>query len=105
MFRMMASLVLASVAAVANAQTATVPAGERRGFETLKAETLRSDLTYVASDALEGRMSLQPGDDKAIAWIAAEFKKAGLAPAAKSSDGKPGYLQSFKLVEYRADRN
>ena len=104
MLRIVASLLSVSLVVAANAQTTTVPAGERRGFETLKADTLRRDLTYVASDELEGRMSLQAGDDKAIAWIAGEFKKAGLAPA-MGADGKTGYLQSFKLVEYRADRN
>ena len=105
MLRITASLLSASLVVSAGAQTTAVSAGEQRGFETLQAETLRGDLTYVASDALEGRMSLQAGDDKAIAWIAGEFKKAGLTPAAMGADGKPGYLQSFKLVEYRADRS
>jgi hypothetical protein len=104
MFRIVASFLSASLVVAASAQT-TVPAGERRGFETLTADRLRSDLTYVASDELEGRMSLQAGDDKAIAWIAGEFKKAGLTPAAMGAGGKAGYLQSFRLVEYRADRN
>ena len=85
-------------------QTGQVPNAERAGYESLKAETLRADLTYIASDALEGRMSLAPGDAKAIVWIADEFAKAGLTPAATGTDGKPSYLQSFKLVEYRADR-
>jgi hypothetical protein len=81
-----------------------VPAAERAGYEMLKAEMLRQDLTYIASDALEGRMSLAPGDAKAIGWIADEFAKVGLQPAAMGTDGKPSFLQPFKLVEYRADR-
>jgi hypothetical protein len=80
------------------------PSGEQAGFATLKAETLRQDLTYIASDELEGRMSLAPGDAKAIGWIADAFAKAGLEPAAMGPDGKPSFLQTFKLVEYRADR-
>src|SRR5207237_1187296 len=52
-----------------------------------------------ASNALQGRMSLQPGDDVAIQWIASEFAKAGLQPAADGS-----YLQPVELVEYRGDR-
>jgi len=60
---------------------------------------LRADLTFFASDALQGRMSLQTGDEVAIQWIASEFAKAGLKPAAKGS-----FLQPVELIEYRADR-
>jgi hypothetical protein len=69
------------------------------GFDSIKAETLRTDLTFVASDALQGRMSLQPGDEAAIQWIALEFAKAGLKPANGDS-----YLQAVPLIEYRGDR-
>ena len=44
-------------------------------------------------------MSLQNGDDVAIAWIASEFAKAGLQPGNNGS-----YLQAVPLVEYRGDR-
>ena len=86
------------------AQDGRIPEAEKAGFQTLRADSLKADLTYVASDALEGRMSLAPGDAKAIGWIADAFAKAGLEPAAMGVDGKPSYLQTFKLVEYRADR-
>ena len=69
------------------------------GLATIREDTLRADLTFLASDALQGRMSLQPGDDVAIQWIASEFAKAGLQPAADGS-----YLQPVELVEYRGDR-
>src|SRR5262249_40015086 len=69
------------------------------GFNLIKEDSLRADLTFVASDALQGRMSLQNGDDVAIAWIASEFAKAGLKPANGDS-----YLQAVPLVEYRGDR-
>jgi hypothetical protein len=105
MLKAVVSLVPFVLAAAAVAQAPAVPAREEAGFRTLKAETLRADLTYIASDALEGRMSLTPGDAKAIGWIADAFAKAGLEPAATGADGKPSYLQTFKLVEYRADRN
>src|SRR6185295_3576727 len=62
-------------------------------------DTLRADLTFLASDALQGRMSLQAGDETAVEWIASEFAKAGLEPALGGS-----YLQPVPLVEYRADR-
>jgi hypothetical protein len=70
------------------------------GFATIREETLRADLTFLASDALQGRMSLQPGDDTAIQWIASEFAKAGLEPAANGS-----YFQPVPLIEYRPDRS
>jgi hypothetical protein len=69
------------------------------GFDSIKEASLRADLTFLASDALQGRMSLQTGDEVAIQWIASEFAKAGLKPANGDS-----YLQAVPLVEYRGDR-
>jgi len=66
------------------------------GFNAIKASHLKADLTFLASDALEGRMSLQRGSEVAIQFIAAEFAKAGLKPAAGDS-----YLQELTLIEYR----
>lgn len=76
-----------------------VPAAVATGFNAIREDTLRADLTFVASDALEGRMSLENGDAVAIQWIASEFAKAGLEPAANGS-----FLQPIELVEYRGDR-
>jgi Peptidase family M28/PA domain len=76
-----------------------VPANLATGFNTIREDKLRADLTFVASDALEGRMSLEPGDAVAIQWIASEFAKAGLEPGAKGS-----FLQPVELEEYRGDR-
>jgi len=69
------------------------------GVDSIKASDLRADLTFLASDALEGRMSLERGSEVAIQWIAAEFAKAGLKPLVDGS-----YLQPVPLVEYRGDR-
>src|ERR1700719_2140251 len=76
-----------------------VPRRLTAGFDTIQQDGLRADLTFLASDALQGRMSLQNGDGVAIAWIASEFAKAGLKPG---NDGS--YLQAVPLVEYRGDR-
>jgi len=83
---------------------AQVSGRERAGFDAIRETDLRADLAFVASDGLAGRMSLQPGDDATAAWVASEFAKAGLAPAATDAVGKPSYLQPLELVEYRADR-
>ncbi|MFC3673071.1 M20/M25/M40 family metallo-hydrolase [Novosphingobium pokkalii] len=78
-----------------------VPAGQQAGFDRIRESDLRANLGLVASDALQGRMSLQPGDDATVQWVAAEFAKAGLAPAARDDKGAPSFLQSVPLVEYR----
>jgi Peptidase family M28/PA domain len=81
------------------AQQSKPPSRLAPGLDTIREETLRADLTFVASDALQGRMSLQNGDEVAIQWIASEFAKAGLKPASSGS-----YLQPVELIEYRGDR-
>src|SRR5882724_4357359 len=75
--------VVLAAASAARAQNVT-PIERRlvRGYETIREERLRADLTFLASDELQGRMSLQPGDAAAIRWIESEFAKAGLKPAA-----------------------
>src|SRR5215471_5325101 len=98
-FFVVVGLVLLGVAALVEAQQ-SVPASVATGFSDIREETLRADLTFLASDALEGRMSLQTGDEVAIQWIASEFAKAGLKPAANGS-----FLQPVELIEYRGDRS
>lgn len=97
--------------ALAHGQEAEVPRGaagvaerERPGFAELNERELRADLDFLTAEALGGRMSLQPGDDAAAAWVASEFQKAGLWPAATGADGKPTYLQSMVLAQYQSDR-
>jgi hypothetical protein len=63
-----------------NATPAAVPTLERSGFEHLRELDLKADLYFLSSDALQGRMSLQAGDEAAVQWVASEFAKAGLEP-------------------------
>lgn len=81
-----------------------VPANLQKGFNAITENDLQQDLSYVASDALEGRMSMQPGDEAAVKWIAAQFAKAKLTPAATDAHGQPSFMQTVPLVEYRPDR-
>jgi hypothetical protein len=81
------------------AQTAAPPAREAFGYEMIREFSLRADLTFLSSDGMQGRLSLQPGDDAAAAWVAAEFAKAGLKPAANGS-----YLQPVPLIEFKPER-
>jgi hypothetical protein len=79
--------------------TTQIPARIAPGYGVIQENTLRANLAFLASDALQGRLSLQPGDDVAVEWVASEFAKAGLKPA---SDGS--FLQPVPLIEYRNDR-
>src|SRR5258708_34550053 len=88
-----------SFAAHAAPAMVNVPSIERPGFQHLRAADLKADLYFLASDALQGRMSLQPGDDAATQWAAADFARAALNPSAGSSS----YLQAVPLIEYRGD--
>jgi hypothetical protein len=76
-----------------------VPEPVAAGYKTIRESDLKADLAFISSDALQGRMSLQPGDDEAIQWVASEFAKAGLEPAMNGS-----YLQPVPLIEFRNDR-
>jgi hypothetical protein len=50
---------------------------------------LKADVSFLASDALEGRATPSPGLDIAAEYIAAQFRRAGLEPA-----GDDGYFQT-----------
>jgi len=78
--------------------TTAIPSRIAPGYRTITEGDLRADLTFLSSNALQGRMSLENGDAVAIEWVASEFKKAGLKPAFGDS-----YLQPVPVVEYRAD--
>ena len=59
---------------------------------------MRADMSFLTSEAIDGRTSLRRAADAAAAFIAAEFTKAGLRPI----DGD-SYLQKFDLIEYSSD--
>jgi Peptidase family M28/PA domain len=68
------------------------------GFNAIQVSDLKADLRFLASDELEGRLSLARGSEVAIQWIVSEFEKAGLKPA-----GGGSFLQPVPLIEYRTD--
>ena len=55
----------------------------------LRAEDLKADVAFLASDALQGRATPSPGLDAAAEYIASQFRKAGLEPA-----GDDNYFQT-----------
>ena len=82
---------LVSLAALAQtpAPRAEVPARWRAALEGVSAEDMRGHLSFIASDALEGRKTPSRGLDIAAEYIAAQFRRAGLEPA-----GDDGYFQT-----------
>jgi hypothetical protein len=73
------------------AQKSSVTPRERAAVERVSAESLKGHLSFIASDALEGRRTPSRGLDIAAEYIAAQFRRAGLEPA-----GDDGYFQTAK---------
>jgi hypothetical protein len=98
-------IVLFLFAATSTATFAQQPVAPRlrTGFNAIREGDLRTNLTFIAGDGLEGRMSLQPGDDAAAEWVASEFAKAGLQPIATDASGRPSFLEPVPLIEYKPD--
>jgi hypothetical protein len=76
---------------------ATLFASRADLVQPISAEALRADIAYLASDALEGRLTPSHGLDLAADYIAAQFQRAGLEPAA------PDYFQVAKFDEATTD--
>lgn len=55
---------------------------------------LRGDLSFLASDALQGRYTPSPGLEVAAEFIASQFRAAGLEPG-----GNTGYFQTAQMIE------
>ncbi|MGA3204601.1 MAG: M28 family peptidase, partial [Bryobacteraceae bacterium] len=62
-------------------------------LDAISADSLRGHLSFIASDALEGRETPSRGLDVAAEYIAAQFRRAGLVPTAGDS-----YFQTAKLL-------
>src|SRR5260370_18265312 len=62
----------------------------------LRANDLKADVSFLASDALQGRATPSPGLDIAAEYIAAQFRRAGLEPV-----GDDGYFQNANYQSVR----
>lgn len=60
--------------------------------ETITLEQVTQDVTYLASDELEGRHNFTPNIRKAADFIAKRFNEVGLSPAPNALDFKQQYL-------------
>jgi len=61
----------------------------REGAQTPDSMRVRSDIEYLASEALQGRATGTPGNDSATAWAARRYAALGLRPIL------PTFLQPF----------
>jgi hypothetical protein len=82
-------------AAVVAAQT---PSAQQIASQ-LTATDLKADVSFLASDALQGRGTPSAGLDIAAEFIASQFRRAGLEPA-----GDDGYFQTAPFVRLTPDR-
>ena len=84
--RSLAALALVVAGACHSSSTASTAAAPTGAPDPAR---LRSDIEYLASDALEGRGTGTPGNDAAAAFAARRYESLGVAPAGSS------YLQRF----------
>ena len=62
------------------------------------ATSLRGDLSFLASDLLEGRDTPSRGLDIAAEYIAAQFRIAGLEPIGSQPGVAGGYFQNARML-------
>ncbi len=89
--RTLQQTVCAAVLAVA-AVGQTLPLAEQVTGR-LRADALKADVSFLASDALQGRLTPSPELEIAAEFVAAQFRRAGLQPA--------GDNEYFQTVDYR----
>src|SRR5215469_3167717 len=87
-------LVFLIALALAGATVKFEPSPEMyRALAAVSADSLRGNLSFIASDLLEGRDTPSRGLDLAAEYIAAQFRSAGLEPV-----GDDGYFQTAEFA-------
>ena len=83
-----------------HAETPKPLAAETRNIlNGITAANLKGNLSFLASDTLEGRFTPSTGLDVAAEFIASQFRAAGLKPA-----GDHEYFQTAAMVDRRMNR-
>ncbi|HXA66477.1 MAG TPA: M28 family peptidase [Bryobacteraceae bacterium] len=96
--RKTSALIVVCLTCLCSSQIAAPPkpsiSGElQAAIDLVRAAPLRGDLSFLASDLLEGRDTPSRGLDIAAEYIAAQFRSAGLEPG-----GDDGYYQSARMA-------
>jgi hypothetical protein len=89
--RHLAVLIVLAALSVAQAQDS---AADAPAIASIRKEDLRADVSFLASDSLEGRLTATTGNQLASEFVRARFERLSLKPAA--SDGT--YFQSYQLM-------
>jgi len=69
-------------------------AERKAALARVDADSLKSHVSFLASDALEGRATPSKGLDLAAEYIASQFRRAGLEPV--GDDGKNIKIKTIK---------
>ena len=65
---------------LAAARFTSIDAPQQAAIDRISADSMRADLSFLASDLLDGRGTPSPGLDLAAEFIASRFRRAGLEP-------------------------
>lgn len=76
------------------AKSTPIPPAQRTVLNSITAAQLKGDLSFLASDALEGRYTPSPGLDIAAEFIASQFRAAGL-----KAGGDQDYFQIAHMID------
>lgn len=100
--RALPALLGLSLALPIAAGAASVPVEAAPVLERISAASMRGNLSFLASDALEGRGTPSRGLDIAAEFIASQFRAAGLEPL-----GDDGYFQTadWNLIDPKRAKN
>ena len=75
-----------------------VPVASGDPLDSITKDGIYAHLAYLADDALEGRLTGEPGHDKAAKYVSDRFAEIGLEPG-----GDEGWYQQVPLQSYRID--
>lgn len=100
-FKTLCAALVAGVfaAAAAQADESRLPPEQQQLLGSISADAMRGHLSFLASDALEGRGTPSRGLDVAAEYIASQFRAAGLEPL-----GDDGYFQTADWREIAPQR-
>ena len=95
-FLLLASAMLALVACSGENNAPVV--SKDSVLDTISKDNIYAHVAYLADDALEGRLTGEPGYDKAAEYVAGQFTAIGLEPG-----GTEGFYQQVPLQSYLID--
>src|SRR5215831_2895619 len=96
--RMLRSKWVFTAVLAATTAFAQVPPEVKPALDHINSNDLKGDVSFLASDLLQGRATPSPGLDVAGEFIASKFRAAGLDPA-----GDDGYFQMAHVQQVEAD--